>query len=369
MYDLDQLSCHGYTIENILANEEFTGVPRAVQVAEIFSGVGSIHKAAKKKHIESVDFDQQKEPGVTDTDGAESEDFLTFAGFTNAIKILMSIVPGGLFFLAPWCGPWMYLNKKNTKRKKSNSYWGDDSYEPVKLSNLMMTGVCILMAVAAKRSVIPCMENPVKSYVWHWPPLVALMEKLGLTSISTFRCAFERCKEPKIWKKFRFAAKGSWIKKLIRKCKCQKEHLRTSRVHYIHGQKRCTGIASRLKLSGAYPTALGTAMVAAWMKFGSVPEKEPKGKAQPKKKLRKSKKKLQTTRCSSVRKVSKQKADKPKRAPKTKPVPKKEVSSNGPSWLTPTAGVMPSPKAGAVAAKNAGTGSSWLQPTIAQGFL
>ena len=62
-------------------------------------------------------------------------------------------------------------------------------------------------------------------------------------------------KKPRIWKKYRFIAKGTWIKAVVKPCRCGKVgHLRTSGVQVKDGKKKVTGIPSRLKESAAYPS-------------------------------------------------------------------------------------------------------------------
>lgn len=349
--DLDTLSFHGFTVKSILADTAFTSLPRNIKVAEIFSGVGSIYKAAKKKNLEAVEYDN-KRPGAI---SADAEDFLSEEGFTNAIKILMQVEEGGVYFLAPWCGPWMFLNKSNTKRKKSNNYYGDETYPSVKQSNNMMTGVVILMLVADARKVLPGMENPVKSYVWHWPPLVAVIDKLGLTSVTTFRCGFDRTKPPRIWKKYRIAAKGSWVQKLFRKCPCSGDHLKTSKVEWKNGKKRCTGIKKRLAISGQYPPAMGTAFVAAWQKFDPAKEAKRVQKKMPKMKKKAMKKTAKVTKKNPVTKQQ------------TKKTEKKASKPAGPSWLQPgcsmdTSGKRKAPPKPSMEVK--ASKPSWMQPKV-----
>eukprot|EP00438_Fugacium_kawagutii_P023950 Skav213220 [mRNA] locus=scaffold369:39750:40871:+ [translate_table: standard] len=369
--NLESLSFHGFTVESILANLAFTSLPRNIKVAEIFSGVGSIYKAAKKKKLEAVEYDN-KRPGAI---SADAEDFLSEEGFINAIKILMQVEEGGVYFLAPWCGPWMFLNKSNTKRTKSNNYWGDEANSSVQQSNNMMTGVVILMQAAAARKVLPGMENPVKSYVWHWPPMVAVIEKLGLTSVTTFRCGFDRTKPPRIWKKYRIVAKGSWVQKLFRKCPCSGDHLKTSKIEWRHGKKRCTGIKKRLAISGQYPPAMGTAFVAAWQKFDPAKEAKRVQKKVMKKKATSMKKKgtvmkKKGTVMKKKANAKKQKNMMPKkhRTKKTQEKATVEKSAAGPSWLLPACSTNASEKRKAPPKPNVEVKApkpSWMQPKVA----
>ena len=66
-------SLFGHTAKSIVENPEFAPLNRDLQVCEIFSGVGSIHRAATKHHLFSAEYDIERQPGVTDTGSAQSE--------------------------------------------------------------------------------------------------------------------------------------------------------------------------------------------------------------------------------------------------------------------------------------------------------
>ena len=263
----EPLSYHGFTVENILADPQFQTLDRDLDVIEIFAGVASIHRAAEKAGFASAAFDILRVPGQSDCTGEESEDFSCKQGFVNAIKLVMRLKQNGLCFLAPRCGPWMWLNVVKTKRKKANKYFGDPSY--CKEANEMAIGAIILMQVAEKREAETGLENPVKSYIFHWPPFTEAMMEMNMHSAVTHRCAWENKKKlkPKIWKKYRFIASGDWIKAVVRPCPCgDRHHLRTSKTTVENGVKKITGIASRLKESASYPATLGRAIFQAWRK-------------------------------------------------------------------------------------------------------
>ena len=263
----EPFSYHGFTVENILADPQFQTLDCDLDIIEIFAGVASIHRAAEKAGCASAAFDILRVPGQSDCTGEESEDFSCKQGFVNAIKLVMRLKQNGLCFLAPRCGPWMWLNVVKTKRKKANKYFGDPSY--CKEANGMAIGAIILMQVAEKREAEIALENPVKSYIFHWPPFTEAMMEMNMHSAVTHRCAWENKKKlkPKIWKKYRFIASGDWIKAVERPCPCgDRHHLRTSKTTVENGVKKITGIASRLKESASYPATLGRAIFQAWRK-------------------------------------------------------------------------------------------------------
>ena len=57
----------------VLANPEFTALPRDLDLVELWSGVGSIVAAATKRNLKAVPFDKNRHPVET----AVSEDILS----------------------------------------------------------------------------------------------------------------------------------------------------------------------------------------------------------------------------------------------------------------------------------------------------
>ena len=267
---VQQWSMFGFTVDSILKDQRFQ-VERDLDCCEFFSGVGSIWKAADARNFRAAKYDKFRNPGVTDLEGSsQSEDICTEAGFITAVLLMMRIVPGGLATLAPKCASWMFLNVVNTCRKKENGYFGDDSNQSVWEGNKMMVGCMLLLELAILRGLFVLLENPKKSYVWHWLPMLETLDKFVYCFADTFRCAFEHSRKTKIWKEFRFASLGPnphWAETIVKACPCgsKENHIRTSDVHIDkNGKKRCTGKKDVLRESGAYPLALGVAIVNAW---------------------------------------------------------------------------------------------------------
>ncbi|CAL1141078.1 unnamed protein product [Cladocopium goreaui] len=305
---MESLSYHGFTVANILADGKFQSLERDLDVVELFAGVASIHGAAQGAGVASAAYDIIRDPGRSDSQGEDSEDFSCKQGFINAIKLVMRLRPKGLCFLAPRCGPWMWLNVVKTRRCLQNQYWGDRVYNQE--ANESAIGCIILMELAEAREVEPVMENPVKSYIFHWPPFKIAMTKMKMVCAVTHRCSWDKKKKPRIWKKYRFIAKGTWIKAVVKPCRCGKVgHLRTSGVQVKDGKKKVTGIPSRLKESAAYPSSLGAAIFHAWQKRGEAKDEKNAAASKRTKRVTNSKK---ATRAAKPKKATR--APKPKKA-------------------------------------------------------
>ena len=99
------------TVSGVLSDPGYTQLPRTLDLLELWSGVGAVVSAARSIKLQAQGFDKHRIAGETE----ESEDLCTLAGVSNAIKLLMSVVDGGLLMLAPGCSSWTFLNISRTQ--------------------------------------------------------------------------------------------------------------------------------------------------------------------------------------------------------------------------------------------------------------
>ncbi len=62
----------GLSLNHVL--KKLKDVERDLDVVELFSGVGNIHRAALAQGLRSSEFDMERDPGFTDIPGALCED-------------------------------------------------------------------------------------------------------------------------------------------------------------------------------------------------------------------------------------------------------------------------------------------------------
>lgn len=235
---------------------------RDLDVVELWSGVGAIAGSAVDSGFKACCFDLHRVPGVTDCPGPEQEDITTKQGFEAALALVLGIRPGGLLHLAPDCSSFAFPNSARHKRRIGQEM-GDTSYGPVACGNLMGVIAMFLAIVAMCRGVHVSLENPPGSMYFH------MIEKLCPQFMShmvpqlVHRCAYDRSPEPRIAKKYKWHATGSWICCLSLACRCKGEHRQLGYRHGEHAEK-WTGLHAELTESGAYPKELGSRLVAAW---------------------------------------------------------------------------------------------------------
>ena len=242
------------TVSGVLSDPRFRELPRTLDVLELWSGAGTVVRAAQSIGLQAQGFDKFRIVDQT----LESEDLCTLTGVSNAITLLMSIVEGGLLVEAPCCSSWTWPNVAKTQRHHSIS--GNTEYDKVRQGNIMAQVAALMFILALCRGVNVVMENPPHSYMWKY--LEPHFRPYGfLVDVSVERCAFDKNKGPKLGKKYKFRGSGPWIQALTAwRCSCKEPHLQCMTVS-SHGKK--TG-NENLKASQVYPIQLGEAIVQVW---------------------------------------------------------------------------------------------------------
>ena len=267
--DMAALVLFGCTVASVLSDPTFNGLPRDLKVVEIFSGVGSVAAAATASGLSSQPFDKFRIEGRTNIPGPSCEDLTVKAGFVNAVKLVMQLALGGLLWLAPVCSSWVGLNISRTLRSHKNNFQGDTTYPKVAEGNLQAKARAFFMQLAQFRGIEVILENPPSSTIFNFPVLRAAISSMKLVNCVTHRCAFDvsAAKGKRLWKKYKFVGPAAWVQKLAKPCPCQgKNHIYlTERWTDCHGKNRFKGLKTLLDKSAAYPAAMGTAAVKAWL--------------------------------------------------------------------------------------------------------
>ena len=262
------LSVFGLTLASAL--ERCGGLPRDLEVVELWSGVGAVARAARKVGAAAQEFDINRVPGATDTDDPElTENILLEAGFLRALSLAMRLRKGGLLWMAPVCASWVFLCISRTKRHKAARYEGNVGCASVRDGNQMACMAALLYSVAFARGVDVVLENPSSSTIFMYGPLVDVLAAIGPDKKSTAvcpHCAHSNAQMgSRYGKKFKFLGTADWIVQLARKCKCPgRQHVKLVTESFRDGVRKVTGRSAFLKDSAAYPAQLGRAIIAAW---------------------------------------------------------------------------------------------------------
>lgn len=259
-----------YSIARVL--REFDHIERDLDVAELWSGAGTIYHAAAREGLKACAFDIKRVPGITNCGGKLTENICTRQGFENALKLVMRLKPRGLLWMAPDCRSFGFANSAQCKRKRGFPC-GDESYPKVQEGNLMADIAVFLFALLANRAVCAAIENPRNSYIWAYIDERVPGIWCRIPTSRAQRCAYDPSPQPRIGpKEYVMKCTASWITEVSKKCACQQtdsgqdKHLKLIELT-ADGKKN--GNKQIMKASATYPEALGTEIVQKWLRWST----------------------------------------------------------------------------------------------------
>ena len=118
-----KLTFFGITLASVMQDSQLLGLPRDLDVAEIFSQAQSVGNAARDIGLQGQAHDK------------EDGDIRSKAGFYAGLKLIMRLKEGGLLVLAPECKTFGFACRNQHKRTKENVE-GDTSWNEVEAGSL-----------------------------------------------------------------------------------------------------------------------------------------------------------------------------------------------------------------------------------------
>ncbi|CAK9096088.1 Uncharacterized protein SCF082_LOCUS45127 [Durusdinium trenchii] len=125
---------------------------------------------------------------------SENHDILSDQGFSNMIFQILNLKPGSGHFTAPVCSTWVFMSRGSTGRRKDNPL-GSEHYDSVNQANIMVGRVCVLLLLAAAKSIFWILEQPINSLMEHHPIFQALMKLVPIRRMPTHMSWFGGHKE------------------------------------------------------------------------------------------------------------------------------------------------------------------------------
>ena len=258
---LSKMQIFGITLAMALS---MSPVSCPLSVVELWSGVGSIAKAAECAGYQQLAMDKDRIPGVTDVDNSDTtENIMTKAGFMKALQAVLQIKKGGLLWMAPVCSSFVFTNSYNCQRSVARPA-GNTAYGPVKEGNFMASIAAFLYAVAMLRGVHPVIEQPAGSIMFRHKPLAKVLKTFQHWAATCARCHFQvdAVYGQRFLKRYKFVGEA-WVRSLQQNCTCP------GAIHkaLVRKDKRggVSGDAELLKESQSYPWLLGKWVVDNWL--------------------------------------------------------------------------------------------------------
>ena len=151
------LQCLGWSSTEDIERELLK--PRVKHFAEFFCGTGGLVTALSQAGMRCAWFDIDVEP---------SHDMLSVIGIAIAIRIALSVIPGGVVWFGVPCSTFVWMSRGHTKRSRQNPL-GDLARVDVRRANRIARIVVVICQVLAKRGVFSVMEQPAGSLLWRAP--------------------------------------------------------------------------------------------------------------------------------------------------------------------------------------------------------
>ena len=225
-------------------------VQRDKDYVEVFAGMQAVSNG-----ISSMGY----VGSVIDKDiGGAAHDLLTWDGYLFAIINVLGIKRGGLLWLAPPCGNFIWMSRHSTQRRLDSPLGQGRTAE---IANHLTSRVVFLIWLASCIGVFVIVEQPKSSILWEYPDLERLFSELTIFSAAVEMGAFgSLARKPLILK-----GAAPWLSQISRKCgrkdrrriaACSERCALARRFIDKKGISRTRGNHNLTK-SAAYPVAFG----------------------------------------------------------------------------------------------------------------
>jgi hypothetical protein len=219
---------------------------------EFFAGDGNLSSAMEGAGVLTKAFDVRYT-----TPEAEMQNLLTARGLRYALVSIIFTTKEVDVWAGIVCSSWVWVSRGTTKRgKDATMIWGDERIPSVTLGNglaIRVVGLCLLTSTTDGRW---CVEQPISSLLWWFPPFARLLSFVKAKKTVTFLGAFGAESQ----KPVTLMHTSEWVHLLKRP-----RPLGTFSLQLVRkdAQGRVTGNKAALKGSQSYPPQFGQAAAAA----------------------------------------------------------------------------------------------------------
>ena len=147
--------------------------PRVKHCAEFFCGTGGLVTALSQAGMRCAWFD---------IDVESCHDILSAAGLAIAVRIALSVMPGGLVWFGVPCSTFVWMARGHTKRSRQNPL-GDVTRGDVHRANRIARTVAVLCRLLSERGVFFVMEQPAGSVLWQMPSMRLAARRLRVRGL------------------------------------------------------------------------------------------------------------------------------------------------------------------------------------------
>ena len=151
-----------------------------LQHVEFFSGDGEVTRAQRRAGRFAAAFDLRDSQH-------QLQDFISDAGFANAVCLVLALVGGGQCTAAPVCSSFVWLCRSSTMRSLSRPL-GNDDCRAVAVGNEIVSKLVLLITMLLAKNVFFILEQPTDSIMQSHPRIQWLCS-MGLLYRTSVRMA------------------------------------------------------------------------------------------------------------------------------------------------------------------------------------
>ncbi len=236
----------------LLARQAASTVPcELTEFLEFFAGDGRLSSGMEEAGLRVKTFDiRYRKPE------REMQDLLTAKGLRYALLSILFTTKDMDVWAGIVCSSWVWISRSTTKRSKDpEKIWGCEHSASVTQGNglaIRVVGMCLLTSIIGGHW---CVEQPISSLLWSFPPFARLLSFAGAKKTVTYLGAFGAASP----KAVTLMHTSDWVR-LLRRPKPQGAF---SDCLVRRDAKGVTGIGTALKASQSYPPEFGRAAAAA----------------------------------------------------------------------------------------------------------
>jgi hypothetical protein len=213
---------------------------------EFFAGDGNLSSAMERAGVPTKAFDVRYT-----TPDAGMQNLMTSKGLRYAFVSIIFTTKDADVWAGIVCSSWVWVSRGTTKRSNdATMIWGDEQIPSVRLGNSLATrvvGLCLFTSTTDGRW---CVEQPISSLLWLFPPFARLLSFAQAKKTVTYLGAFgAQSQKPVV-----LMHTSEWVHLLRRP-----RPLQTFSLQLVQKDTRgkVTGIKAALKGSQSYPPEFG----------------------------------------------------------------------------------------------------------------
>ena len=148
---------------------------RDLRCLDLFGGDGEMSRVFRHHGHNAAYYDIRRDP--------DNMDILTKRGFYHCLGLILRLGVGSILVAGPPYSLFVKLTSNYHKRTHQNPFGHDGLHEDVQYSNVLVSNLCVLLAVAFSRRVHMLLEQEYSSRMWWLPCMAACIKQYRMKGV------------------------------------------------------------------------------------------------------------------------------------------------------------------------------------------